>query len=69
MKPRLDEEMIESLFSYNLQSSGKNEEARSKASSPSKHVLEPKRLQNFTILLKALNATSDQICGALLKGT
>lgn len=61
-----DEEMIESLFSYNLHNS--NEESKSKSPSPSKHVLEPKRLQNLTILLKALNATAEQICRTLIQG-
>ena len=66
---RFDEEMIESLFGYTMQSSTKNEEGKCKTPSPGKHLLEPKRLQNFTILLKALNANADQICSALGKGT
>lgn len=61
--------MIESLFGYTLQNSTKNDEAKSKSPSPSKHVLEPKRLQNITILSKALNVTADQVCGALVQGT
>ncbi|KAK7392025.1 hypothetical protein VNO78_20451 [Psophocarpus tetragonolobus] len=64
----LDEEMIESLFGYNLQSSIKNDETKSKTPSPSKHVLEPKRLQNITILSKALNATAEHVCEALMQG-
>lgn len=60
--------MIESLFGYNLQNSMKNDETKSKTPSPSKHVLEPKRLQNITILSKALNATAEQICEALIQG-
>lgn len=64
----LDEEMIESLFGYNLQSTTKNDEAKSKTPSPSKHVLEPKRLQNITILSKAINATAEQVCEALMRG-
>ncbi|KAL8540920.1 hypothetical protein ACS0TY_002250 [Phlomoides rotata] len=63
-----DEEMIESLFGYNLQSSMKNDEAKSKTPSPSKHVLETKRLQNITILSKALNVTAEQVCVALIRG-
>ncbi|KAJ4963793.1 hypothetical protein NE237_023732 [Protea cynaroides] len=63
-----DEKMIESLFGYNLQSSMKTCETKSKSPSPSKHVLEPKRLQNITILSKALNATEEQICDSLLQG-
>ncbi|KAL1546021.1 formin-like protein 11 [Salvia divinorum] len=63
-----DEEMMESLFGYNLQNSMKNEEAKSKTPSPSKHVLEPKRLHNITILSKALNVTAEQVSGALIRG-
>ncbi|KAK2640282.1 hypothetical protein Ddye_028077 [Dipteronia dyeriana] len=63
-----DEEMIESLFGYNMQSSLKNDESKSKTPSPSKHVLDPKRLQNITILSKALNVTAEQVCLALMKG-
>ncbi|KAL3843944.1 hypothetical protein ACJIZ3_001347 [Penstemon smallii] len=63
-----DEEMIESLFGYNLQNPTKSDEPKSKTPSPSKHVLEPKRLQNITILSKALSVTAEQICGALIQG-
>lgn len=66
---RFDEDMIESLFGYNLQNQMKNDEGKNKTPSPSKHVLEPKRLQNFTILSKALNVTAEQVCGALIRGT
>ncbi|KAL1833464.1 hypothetical protein ACET3Z_003115 [Daucus carota] len=64
-----DEEMIESLFGYNLKTSMNNEDTKSKSPSPSKHVLEPKRLQNITILSKALNVTAEQVCDALIQGT
>nr|GEV77159.1 formin-like protein 11 [Tanacetum cinerariifolium] len=60
-----DEDMIESLFGYNLHNT--NEDLKSKSPSPSKHVLDPKRLQNLTILLKALNATTEQVCRALVQ--
>ncbi|CAI9764281.1 unnamed protein product [Fraxinus pennsylvanica] len=63
-----DEEMIESLFGYNLQNTMKNDEVKSKTPSPSNHVLEPKRLQNITILSKALNVSTEQVCSALLQG-
>lgn len=59
---------MESLFGYNIQNPMKNDETKSKTPSPSKHVLEPKRLQNITILLKALNVTAEQACNALMKG-
>lgn len=67
-KCRLDEEMIGSLFGYNLQNLAKIDEAKSKTSSPCKHVLDHKRLQNVTILLKALNATAEQVSHALMEG-
>lgn len=60
--------MIESLFGYKLQNAIKNDENKSKSPSPSKHILEPKRLQNITILLKALNATAEQVRNALIQG-
>ncbi|WOH04601.1 hypothetical protein DCAR_0624012 [Daucus carota subsp. sativus] len=63
-----DEKMIESLFGYNLKNSMKNDDTKSKSPSPSKHVLEPKRLQNITILSKALNVTTEQVCNALVQG-
>lgn len=64
----LDEEMIESLFGYNLQNPLKNDEGRSRTPSPGKHLLEPKRLQNITILSKALNASPEQVCDSLIQG-
>lgn len=60
--------MIESLFGYNLKTALKNDDGKSKSPSPSKHVLEPKRLQNITILSKALNATDKKVCEALTQG-
>ncbi|KAJ8461454.1 hypothetical protein OPV22_034380 [Ensete ventricosum] len=63
-----DEKMIESLFGYKFQSSSRTEEGKSKTPSPSKHVMEHKRLQNITILMKALNATSEQVRNALMLG-
>lgn len=65
----LDEQMIESLFRYKAQSNADSEEAKNKSSSPpSKHVLDHKRLQNITILMKALNATAGQVREALMQG-
>lgn len=60
--------MIGSLFGYNLQSAMKNDEAKSKTPSPSNHVLEPKRLQNLTILSKAINVNGDEVRQALFQG-
>ena len=60
--------MIESLFGDNLKNSMKSDEAKNKIPSPSKHVLEPKRLQNISILSKALNVSAKEVCKALIQG-
>ncbi|KAK1683595.1 hypothetical protein QYE76_044443 [Lolium multiflorum] len=65
----LDEQMIESLFLYNSRLSAKHEEAQSRSPSLGHHVLDPKRLQNITIVMKAVNATTEQIYAALLHGS
>ncbi|ONM16913.1 Formin-like protein 11 [Zea mays] len=66
----LDEQTIESLFGYNAAArcSVKLEEGQGRSPSLGHHVLDPKRLQNITILMKAVNATADQIYAALLQG-
>ena len=61
--------MIESLFGYNgARCPARHEEAQSRSPSLGHHVLDPKRLQNMTILMKAVNATADQIYAALMHG-
>ncbi|XP_076924186.1 formin-like protein 11 [Bidens hawaiensis] len=61
------DQLKSSLFDYNLRNA--NEELKSKSPSPGKHVLEPKRIQNLTMLFKALNATAEQVCCALIRGS
>ncbi|KAF2919784.1 hypothetical protein DAI22_08g161300 [Oryza sativa Japonica Group] len=63
-----DEQMIKSLFAYNLQGSMKDEEAMNKTASTTKHVIEHHRLQNTTILLKTLNANTSQVCNSVIQG-
>ncbi|KAH7655878.1 Formin FH2 domain-containing protein [Dioscorea alata] len=63
-----DEEMIELLFGYNGKCLTRNEEVRAKNPSPGLPILELKRLQNITILLKALTATIDDVHDALVLG-
>ncbi|CAO2188302.1 unnamed protein product [Urochloa humidicola] len=64
-----DEQMIKSLFSYNFQGPVKTEDAKNKTLSSSKHVIEHHKLQNTTILLKTLNASTEQVCGSITEGT
>ncbi|KAK3123486.1 hypothetical protein QOZ80_8AG0631680 [Eleusine coracana subsp. coracana] len=64
-----DEQMIVSLFAYNFQGPVKNEDVKSKTLSTSKHVIEHHKLQNTTILLKTLNASTEQVCNSITEGT
>ncbi|RLN05135.1 formin-like protein 9 isoform X1 [Panicum miliaceum] len=64
-----DEQMIKSLFAYNFQGPAKNEDATNKIPSTSKHVIEHHKLQNTTILLKTLNASTEQVCSSITEGT
>ncbi|KAJ1268533.1 hypothetical protein BS78_07G142300 [Paspalum vaginatum] len=64
-----DEQMIKSLFAYNFQGPAKNEDPKSKTLPTSKHVIEHHKLQNTTILLKTLNASTEQVCSYITEGT
>ncbi|KAK1607781.1 hypothetical protein QYE76_031454 [Lolium multiflorum] len=64
-----DEQMIKSLFAYNFQGLVKDEDATSRTLPTTKHVIEHHRLQNTTILLKTLNATTEQVHNAIAQGT
>ncbi|CAO2175314.1 unnamed protein product [Urochloa humidicola] len=64
-----DEQMIKSLFAYNFQGPVKTEDTKNKTLSSSKHVIEHHKLQNTTILLKTLNASTEQVCGSITEGT
>lgn len=67
--------MIESLFIVKTPSSSNSNEAsvtrRPVLPLPSGHenrVLDPKKSQNISILLRALNVTIEEVCDALLEG-
>uniref|UniRef100_A0ACD6AMY8 Uncharacterized protein n=1 Tax=Avena sativa TaxID=4498 RepID=A0ACD6AMY8_AVESA len=63
-----DEQMIKSLFAYNFQGIVKDEDAMSRTLPTTKHVIEHHRLQNTTILLKTLNATTEQVHNSIAQG-
>jgi hypothetical protein len=65
---RFDEQMIKSLFAYNFQGLVKDEDATSRTLPTTKHVIEHHRLQNTTILLKTLNASTEQVHNAIAQG-
>ncbi|KAJ0571483.1 putative formin, FH2 domain-containing protein [Helianthus annuus] len=69
---QFNEEMIESLFGY--QAPGKNKDQDTKntpAKEPPIHyiqIIDPKKAQNLSILLKALNVTPEEVSVALIEG-
>uniref|UniRef100_A0A2P2JAD4 Formin-like protein n=1 Tax=Rhizophora mucronata TaxID=61149 RepID=A0A2P2JAD4_RHIMU len=69
---QFNEEMIESLFGYASADKGKNErkkESSSRDPSPQYiQILDPKKAQNLSILLRALNVTTEEVCEALHEG-
>ena len=69
---RLNEEMIETLFTENGPSNGAKDGPRRTILpllDEEYRVLDPKKSQNIAILLKALNVTEKEVCEALLEGT
>ncbi|KAF8116876.1 hypothetical protein N665_0014s0136 [Sinapis alba] len=68
---QFNEEMIESLFGYAATDKNKNDKkgGSGQAAVPQFiQILEPKKGQNLSILLRALNATTEEVCDALLEG-
>ncbi|XP_022758831.1 formin-like protein 1 [Durio zibethinus] len=68
---KLNEEMIETLFVVNT-SNSKPRQITPQPVLPSPNhenrVLDPKKAQNISILLRALNVTVEEVCEALLEG-
>ncbi|KAF8668605.1 hypothetical protein HU200_051779 [Digitaria exilis] len=67
---RVDEAAMESLFPSNTGGAGNSDQPARKGGSGKQEsrLLDPKRLQNVAIVLKALNVTSDDVIGALMHG-
>lgn len=67
---RVDEAAMESLFLNNTAGVGISDQAarRGSAGKQESRLLDPKRLQNVAIMLKALNVTSGEVIGALRHG-
>jgi len=65
---------METLFGYNAMAAdkGKGQAKKEVASQPATpqliQIINSKKAQNLSILLKALNVTSDEVCDALLEG-
>lgn len=69
---QFNEEMIETLFGYNSTDKTnpmhKKQPSLGDPSSQFVRILEPKKAQNLSILLKALDVTTGGVCDALLEG-
>ncbi|XP_040986357.1 formin-like protein 5 [Juglans microcarpa x Juglans regia] len=69
---QFNEEMIETLFGYNAVDKSKNERRKESSSQdPSPQyiqIIDPKKSQNLSILLRALNVTIEEVCDALHEG-
>ncbi|KAF8410938.1 hypothetical protein HHK36_003475 [Tetracentron sinense] len=69
---QFNEEMIETLFGYNHADKNKNERKKESSSQdPSPQyiqIIDSKKSQNLSILLRALNVTTEEVCDALQEG-
>ncbi|XP_009772887.1 formin-like protein 5 [Nicotiana sylvestris] len=68
---QFDEEMIESLFGYAPADKNKNVSKDSTSQDASKQyvqIIDQRKAQNLSILLKALNVTTEEVCDALKEG-
>ncbi|KAL8048966.1 hypothetical protein ABFX02_07G102300 [Erythranthe guttata] len=68
---QLNEEMIETLFMVNSTNANSKDGVRRhifQELNQETLVLDPKKSQNISILLRALNVTVDEVCEALLEG-
>ncbi|KAI4388330.1 hypothetical protein MLD38_000667 [Melastoma candidum] len=70
---QFNEEMIESLFGYVAADKNKNEKKKDSSSqdpaSQFLKIIDPKKAQNLSILLRALNVTIQEVRDALYEGT
>ncbi|KAI4322835.1 hypothetical protein L6164_022491 [Bauhinia variegata] len=67
---QFNEEMIETLFGYTATDKSKVERKKDSAQDRPQYmqIIEVKKAQNLSILLKALNVTTEEVCDALLEG-
>ncbi|KAJ9567955.1 hypothetical protein OSB04_003921 [Centaurea solstitialis] len=69
---QFNEEMIESLFGYQAPEKNKDPDPKNgPGKEPTVHfiqIIDPKKAQNLSILLKALNVTTDEVSDALKEG-
>ncbi|KAJ6741104.1 FORMIN-RELATED [Salix purpurea] len=67
---QFSEEMIESLFGYNAVDNSKNDRKRDPSEPLIQYIqiINPRKAQNLSILLRALNVTTEEVLNALQEG-
>ncbi|KAK6241584.1 Formin [Theobroma cacao] len=68
---QFNEEMMESLFGYNYGTNKKNDQKKDSLSEPSIQyiqIIDTRKAQNLSILLRALNVTTEEVVDALREG-
>ncbi|CAN1789610.1 Formin-like protein 5 [Linum perenne] len=68
---QFNEEMIENLFGYQAPDKSRTDRKKDASHEPASQfiqILEPKKAQNLSILLRALNVTTEEVSDALLEG-
>ncbi|XP_015081128.1 formin-like protein 5 [Solanum pennellii] len=68
---QFDEEQIETLFGFASAEKKKNGSKKDSSQDPSNlyiQIIDQKKAQNLSILLKALNVTTEEVCDALKEG-
>lgn len=66
---RFNEEMMESLFGYTTPTKDGSKKSLSQESTRQIiQIIDTKKSQNLSILLKALNVTTEEVCDALEEG-
>ncbi|CAN1224303.1 Formin-like protein 5 [Linum grandiflorum] len=68
---QFNEEMIETLFGYTAPEKSKFDGNKNSSQEPSSQfiqILDPRKAQNLSILLRALNVTTEEVSDALLEG-
>lgn len=66
---QFNEEMIETLFGYSEKSKNEKKKGSSLDTGPQYiQIIDQKKAQNLSIMLRALNVTLEEVCDALLEG-
>lgn len=61
--------MMQSLFGYSSTNQNKGETVKSASTQPKLiQIIDPKKAQNLSIVLKALSATIEDVCKAVTEG-